>query len=191
MKRKLFFILSIIFLLALSSCVSNPSFFNKSAVDRKNEKIAVLPFRDFNSREGNNSGELIRSVFESKLILRGFNVIEIEKTASSIDYSVLKKAEFPGKWIVETGNMLGADYMLFGSVHDYRTYQNVTSFLYIFSWLEITSSVGVTARLISCKTGEVVWSGSYTKSGFTFNDATNEAVNYLVRSIKRKPVKSD
>lgn len=191
MKNKFVFILSIIFLLTLLSCVSNPSFFNKSAVDRNSAKIAVLPFRDYNNIAGNNSGELARSLFESRLISKGFNVIEIEKTSSNTEYPVLNKHEFSGKWIIEAGNALGADYMIFGSVHDYRTYENVTSFLYIFSWMESTSTFGVTARMISCKTGEVVWSGSFTRSSYTYNDAATEVVNELIRTIKYKsePVK--
>jgi len=196
MKRNFLFIISIIFCITLSSCVSNPSYFNKYGIDRKNDKIAVLPFTDFKSTDGNNnnSGELVRSIFESRLILRKFNVIEIEKTSSNIDYPVLKKNEFSGKWIVETGNALGADYMIFGSVHDYRTSESLTSFLYLFSWLESTSSVGVTARMVSCKTGEVIWSGSFTCSSYTFNDAATEAVNALIGSMKRKsdrPEKTD
>ncbi len=188
MERKHFFIISIIFLTTILSCVSNPAFFNRSVVDKANAKIAVLPFRDYNSSTGNNnnSGELVRSVFESKLILKGFNVIEIEKTSSSVDYSVLKKNDFPGNWIVETGKTLGADYMIFGSVHDYRTFENLTSFLYIFSWLESTSSVGVTARMISCKTGEVIWSGNFTRASYNFSDAANETVTALIRTIKIK-----
>ncbi len=188
MKRKHLFKISIILILSFVSCVSNPTFFNKASVDRSTAKIAVLPFRDYNNSEGNNnnSGELVRSVFESKLMLKGFNVIGIEKTSSSVDYSVLKKSEFPGKWIIETGKTLDADYMIFGSIHDYRTFENLTSFLYIFSWLESTSTVGVTARMISCKTGDVIWSGSFTRSAFTFSDAANEAVNALIRTIKLK-----
>jgi hypothetical protein len=134
----------------------------------------------------NSSGELVRSTFESKLIQKGFNVIEIEKIASNIDYSFLKKAEFPAKWIMETGNIIGSDYMIFGSVHDYRNFVSSTSFLYIFSWPESTSVVGVTARMISCRTGEVVWTGSFTCSSFSYSDAANIAVNALVRSIKIK-----
>jgi TolB-like protein len=190
MKRELFFI-SIICILMLTSCVSSPVYFNKSAIDIKKSKIAVLPFRDYNSNDGNNSGELVRSLFEQRLLLKGFGVIEIEKTSSSVDYSFLKKNEYPGDWITETGNKLGADYMIYGSVHDYRVYQNLTSFLYIFSWLEVTSSVGVTARMVSCKTGEVVWSGSFSRSSYTFNDAASEAVYALIRTIKRDFIKSE
>jgi len=177
------FIFLIVSMLNLS-CVSETSFFNKGSVDRKNDKIAVLPFKDYNHNEGNNSGELARSIFESTLLRRGFNVIEVEKTAVMVDFDFLEKNKFPSEWIIETGPAIGADYMLYGSVHDYRTYQSSTSFLYLFSWLEITSSVGITARLVSCKTGEVVWSGSLTRASYTFNDAAVEAIRDLVRTIK-------
>lgn len=175
-------ILPIIF----SSCVSNPSYFNKSVIDRANDKIAVLPFRNFNSVEGNNSGELIRSVFETRLRLKRFNVVDIEKSASSIDYSLIAGSEFQGKWAIEAGKTLNVDYIIFGSVHDYRTYNNQTSFFYIFSWVELTSSVGVTARMISSKTGEVVWSGTFTRASFTYNDAAIDVSDSLIRSIKFK-----
>lgn len=191
MKRKLFLIVFIIFLSTLSSCVSNPIYINKDVIDKDNSKIAVLPFRDFNTKEGNNSGELARSIFEQRLMLKGFNVIEIEKISSKVDYSILNKNEFSGNWIIETGRKLGADYMIFGSVHDYKVYQNLTSFLYIFSWLEMTSSVGITARMVSCKTGEVAWSGSFSRPSFTFNDAAVETVNALIQTIKRKSVVSE
>jgi TolB-like protein len=191
MKREIFAIVPVICILVLTSCVSNPAYINKYAIDIKKSKIAVLPFRDYNTNDGNNSGELVRSIFEQKLMLKGFTVIEIEKTSSSVDYSVLKKNEFPGNWIVETGSKIGADYMIYGSLHDYRVYQNLTSFLYIFSWLEVTSSVGVTARMVSCATGEVVWSGSFSKSSYTFNDAASESVYALIRTIKRNPAKPE
>lgn len=191
MKRKKILLYAVVSLMLLLSCMSNPIFFNKSVLERDNSRIAVLPFLDYNSKEGNNSGELVRSVFESKLMLKGFKVIEIEKVSSGVDYSVLRKQEFPAKWFVEKGESMGADYVIYGSVHDYRVFQNLTSFLYIFQWLEVTSSVGVTARMISCKTGEVVWSGSYTKSSYTFNDATHEVINVLIKSIKYKSGKKD
>jgi TolB-like protein len=191
MKKKKFFGYAFISVVFFISCISSPVYFNKSVLDRDNARIAVFPFRDYNSNEGNNSGELVRSIFESRLMLRGVKVIEIEKVSSGVDYSVLRKQEFPSKWFVEKGEAIGADFVVYGSVHDYRVFQNLTSFLYLFEWLEITSSVGVTARMISCKTGEVVWSGSYTRSSYTFTDATNVVVNSLVRSIKYKSGKQD
>jgi len=187
-KRGITFI--IFFTFILFSCASNkPSFFSKEEIDRKNSKIAVIPFIDYNKNESNNSGELVRSVFEAQLMTNGFNVIEIEKTSSNIQFDILKKYEFSGDWLVETGRSIGVDYIIYGSVHDYRIYQNTTSFLYIFSWLETTASVGITARLVSCKTGEVIWHGSYTRSAYDYNIAANEAVKALIRSIKCKAEK--
>lgn len=172
------------------SCVSQPSYFSRGSVNRGSEKIAVLPFRDYNQNEGNNSGELVRTLFESTLLKRGFHIIEVEKAAVAVDYDFLEKNEFPSKWIIDTGEAIGSDFMIYGSVHDYRTYQSSTSFLYLFSWLEITSSVGVTARLVSCKTGEVVWRGTLTCASYTFGDAAAEAVKGLVKTIRYKPAES-
>lgn len=193
MRRLYLIMLPVIFSAALFSCISNPSYFNKSDIDKKNQRIAVLPFIDYKYNDGNinNSGELVRNTFESKLIVRGFNVIEIEKTSSNIDYSILKKNEFPGKWIVETGSVIGADYMIYGSVHDYRNYESTTSFLYLFSWPESISIVGITARMVSCKTGELVWSGSFTRASYSYSDAASEAVDVLIRSIRRKSGKTE
>jgi len=74
--------------------------------------------------------------------------------------------------------------MIYGSVHDYTIYQSYTTFIYIFGWLELTSSVGVTARMVSCKTGEIVWSGSLTRKSYTYNDAAEETVSELIRTIR-------
>ena len=186
MKREIIFTILYIFILTSFSCVSKPSSFNKKEIDKINSKIAVIPFIDYNKNEGNNSGELVRGVFETQLINSEFSVIEIEKISSKIDFDILKKYEFSGDWLVKAGESIGADYIIYGSVHEYRTYQNTTSFLYIFSWLETSASVGITARMVSCKTGEVVWHGSYTRTAYDFNNAANEAVKALLRSIKSK-----
>jgi len=186
MKKGITFIILFTFVLMSSSCAKKLTSFNKEEINIKNSKIAVIPFIDYNKNAGNNSGELVRSVFEAQLITNGFNVIEIEKTSSNIHFDVLKKYEYSGVWLIETGKSIGADYIIYGSVHDYNTYQNITSFLYIFSWLETTASVGITARMVSCKTGEVVWHGSYTRTAFDFNNAANEAVKTLIRSINIK-----
>lgn len=191
MKKRIYLALQLILSISLISCVSKPHYFNKVVIDRNAVKIAVLPFIDYAGTNGaiNSSGELVRSSIESRLLIKGFKTIEIEKLSSALDAASLKKREFSGSWIIEAGNKTGADYVIFGSVHDYRTYENVTSFLYLFSWFESTSTVGVTARMVSCKTGEVAWSGIFTRSSFSFSDAASEAARALVSTIKIQPVK--
>ena len=73
-------------------------------------------------------------------------------------------------------------------MHDYRVFQHSTTFLYLFSWLETTYSVGITARMVSSKTGEAVWTGLLTKKSYTFSDAAEEVVNDFIKSMKLKPV---
>jgi TolB-like protein len=170
------------------SCVSSSVSFNKELLDKENITIAVLPFYDFNKKEGNNSGILARNVFETRLVNRGFKVKSIESIASELDYYLYAGDDYSKDWIIDAGKTCKADYFIFGSVHDYRVFQYPTSFLYIFSWLETTYSVGITARMVSAKTGEAVWTGSLTKKSYTFTDAAEEVVNDFIKSMKLKPV---
>ena len=176
-----------LFIMASFSCVSRPFSFNSGAVDRAKVKIAVLGFRDYNGSIGNNSGELVRNLFEGKLQNRGYNTVCIEKTGSSANLEVLDKKNQTSQWFIDAGRSIGADYIIYGSVHDYTVYQSYTTFIYIFGWLELTSSVGVTARMVSCSTGEVVWSGSITRKSYTLSDAAEESVYELIRTIKYRP----
>jgi TolB-like protein len=186
--RKLFIFLFLISAMAANqSCVSSSVSFNKELLDKSNITIAVLPFNDFNKKEGNNSGALARNVFETRLVNSGFKVKSIEAVASELGYYLYEGEDYSKDWIIEAGKTCKADYFIFGSVHDYRVFQYPTSFLYIFSWLETTYSVGITARMVSAKTGEPVWTGSLTKKSYTFTDAAEEVVNDFIKSMKLKP----
>lgn len=172
-----------------ASCISKPFSFNSGVIDKSAVRIAVLNFKDYNGSTGNNSGELVRNIFEGKLRQRGYGIVGIEKFSSSVKNESLEKDGLTSKWFIDTGKASGADYIIYGSVHDYTIYQSYTTFIYIFGWLELTSSVGVTARMVSCSTGEVVWSGSITRKSYTLNDAAEEAVYELIRTIKHRPDK--
>ncbi len=193
MSVKRMFALAFIFpCVIICSCISRPAFFNKGYIDKETAVIAVLHFKDYNGSQGNNSGALVENVFEGTLLKRGYKVVDMEKTAAVTDYDFLDKNKYPSQWFIDTGKALGVEYMLYGSVHDYSVYQSYSTFIYIFGWLEVTASVGVTARLVSCKTGEVVWCGSLTRKSYTFNDAVDEVVDELVMTIKyRSPAKVD
>lgn len=173
--------------MAALSCVSRPFSFNSGMLDRADVKIAVLGFKDYNGSTGNNSGELVRNIFEGKLHERGYKTVSNERANNAANLDVLEKSHPASQWFIDTGRTVGADYLIYGSVHDYTIYQSYTTFIYIFGWLELTSSVGVTARMVSCSTGEVVWSGSITRKSYTLNDAAEEAVYELIRTIKYKP----
>lgn len=183
--RKILLIFPVTALMALS-CVSKPFSINNGAVDKSAVKIAVLGFRDYTGT-GNNSGDLVRNIFEGKLQMRGYKTVCIEKTNSAVNLELMEKKNQAGQWFIDTGKSIGADYIIYGSVHDYSVYQSYTTFIYIFGWLELTSSVGVTARMVSCSTGEVVWSGSVTRKSYSYSDAAEEAVYELIRTIKYKP----
>lgn len=188
LQKKFILMFMALALIANISCVSSSVSYNKDLLDRENISIAVLPFKDFNKKESNNSGTLVRNVFETKLFNRGFNVKSIEAITSDLDCYLFENDEYSRDWVIEAGKISGVDYFIFGSVHDYRVFQYETSFLYIFSWLETTYSVGITARMVSTKTGEAVWTGLLAKKSYTFSDAAEEVVYEFIKSMKLKPV---
>ena len=186
MRRRMIFILFFAIVLPNSGCISSAYFFNRGEIDKKVATIAVLHFKDFNNAEGNNSGDLARSLFEHNLLKRGFNIIEIEKIQFPESLKIKDRKDFSPEEIIEIGKINGADYVVYGSVYDYKSYQSQTSFLYLFSWLELTYSVGISARMVACKSGDVVWSGSLSRLSYSFNDATSEVCKELIRTIKFK-----
>jgi|GEM_PF-621644 len=183
-----FFIL-VVFMMSVLSCISQPVFHNDNmseSIDRKNNEIIVLSFRDFKAGEENNSGVLVRNVFESRLKKRGFTVVSYEKTSPNMPEIEDRGFAVNSRWVKENADNLKADYVLYGSIYDYTVFQTTTSFLYIFSWLETTYSVGINAKIISSKSGEVVWSGAYASKSYTYNDAARESVDSLIRTIRLK-----
>ncbi len=86
----------------------------------------------------------------------------------------------------ELGTLLNADYILIGAVIDYNSYSSTRQLFYIFEWLQITCSVGVTARLIDINTGEVIWVGSATDQSYSFQEAAEEILNILYETIAVK-----
>ncbi len=186
--REIKFITLAIASFLIVSCISRPVYFNgkDERIDRSKSRIAVMPFRDFKSREGNNSGTLVRNIFESSLRKRGFITINYEKNLSEIPESQLEDFRLSSKWVKDNSQSIQADYVLFGYVYDYTVFQMTTSFLYLFSWLETTYSVGITAKIISCSTGEIVWSGAFSSKSYTFNDAARESVDSLLRTVRFK-----
>ena len=78
-------------LLLYGSCVSRPVSYNSGFIDKEGVKIAVVHFKDYNVSEGNNSGELVRNVFEDILLKRGYGIVEIEKSAALLTVTFSKR----------------------------------------------------------------------------------------------------
>ncbi len=191
-KYKFLVFLVLLSLSFLVSCISQPLYYNEKTDERllrEQSRIMVLPFRDYKFNEGNNSGNLARSMFENALKKMRFCIVPFEKSSFMFPEDREEAFSITSDWVVENAKNLGVDFVLFGQVYDYSREKGSTSFLYIFSWSDTDCIVGISAKLISCSTGDVLWSGSFSSKSYTFHDAAWESVYSLVKTIKFQTVK--
>ncbi len=192
-RTNLFIHMVLISSMVLISCISRPRYYNEKTgevVKRGKSSIMVMPFRDYKVGEGNNSGALVSSIFESVLKKRGFTLVPFEKSSFILSEDGEEPFNVTSTWVVENAHRLGADFLLFGKVHDYSKYTGTTSFLYIFSWTDTSCSVGVSAKLMSCSTGDILWSGSFSCKAYTFHDAAWESADSLLKTMRFKKGKN-
>lgn len=162
-------------------CANTPMHFSKRAIHR-GTNLAILPFADFTTN--NNSGDLITDVFTVYFLENGFNVAERERINTIISEKKLGLSGLTADSAKEMGSLLNVDYLLTGSLIEYESFANKKQLFYIFEWLEITCSLGVTARLIDVQTGEIIWVGVATEKATSFKDAADDVVGMLMETIQ-------
>ncbi|MDH5716257.1 MAG: CsgG/HfaB family protein [Spirochaetia bacterium] len=172
----------LIFMLSLK-CATPPIYYNKRAV-KENATIAVMPFSDY--LEKNNSGQLFTNIFSIFFMRDNYKLAEREKISQIMREKSIDISHITESSTKEIGDFLNVDYLLIGSVTDYTSYSSEKKLFYIFEWLQITCSVGVTARLIDVNTGEVIWVGSATDQSYSYQQAVEAAIGQLYLSIINK-----
>lgn len=150
--RKAVFLPSLALALVLAAGCANKYSQNHVAADRDwSEKlvVAVMPFQGVSESPG--SGMIVADVLANELYaLGGFIIVTPEELAAR---AVKREGEVLSP--IETGGMVGARYIVAGRVTEY-TYK---------SGVGEQPAVGVTARLIECATGRVVWSATRARTG--------------------------
>ena len=111
--------------------------------------VAVMPFQGVSESPG--SGLIVADVLANELYaLGGFILVTPEELAAR---AVKREGEVLSP--AETGRMVGARYIITGRVMEY-TYK---------SGVGEQPAVGITARLVDCGTGRVLWSATRARTG--------------------------
>lgn len=109
-------------------------------------KVAVLPFKAPTELIGLS----VSDMFVTELLRTGrYELVERGQMTSVLNETELALAGLSAAKAIEVGSMLGAEGVVIGTVDEYASVA-VGGHAY--------PSVGVSARLIDCKTGKVVWS---------------------------------
>ncbi|NLF85406.1 MAG: hypothetical protein GX571_04805 [Lentisphaerae bacterium] len=117
------------------------------------KKIAVMPFKADSELVGNSASD----VFLTEIMRTGrYELVERTRMAQVLSESELALAGLSAAKATEIGSMLGAEAVVIGTVDEYamHTYRK-----------QAYPVTAMSARLIDCKTGQVVWSVDLAKRG--------------------------
>ncbi|MCD6413112.1 MAG: hypothetical protein J7L54_03085 [Elusimicrobia bacterium] len=179
MKKFLFF-LSFAF---LSSCAGRYAVkrdFDYSTI----RKVAIARFA---SSEGSESaGDAVRDFFSKCFIENGIDVID----SSVFDKLVSQGNPKSPQMYAQIGSLAGADAILDGSIYRYvpekeeRIYYTSSDGKIGYETSFYNAKVAITARLISTRTGEILWVNSDYYESFDIRNAMEGAVYTVFRPLK-------
>ena len=162
----------------LVSCASNSIVVKPGYDFSKIKRIAVIEFR--NSAYYPNSGVMVSQLFAKYMLKAGYNVVERDELDAilrerNLSLSNLLNPDHTKNY----GKISGIDAIVTGSI------PMVVPEQYFYEAGNprfIAAQVGVTARMISVETGELLWVGSDTYDAMN----TQTAFEYLVSSMVRQ-----
>lgn len=138
-------------------------------------KVAVMPFK----AETELIGAAVSDLFVTEMLRAGhYELVERGQMSQVLSESELALAGLSAAKAAEVGGMLGAEGVIIGTVPEYssvaqrgRTYP----------------VVAITARLIDCKSGKVVWSVDLASRGetssITLSEHSRKVVHEMVSSV--------
>jgi len=114
-------------------------------------KVAIMPFKAPTELIGNSVAEL----FVTAMLKAGrYELVERSQIASVLGETELSLAGLTDSQAVAIGAMLGADGVIIGTVDEYATVAHRKKAIPV---------VGISARMIDCGTGKVLWSVDQAK----------------------------
>lgn len=171
--------------LMLAGCASPSGHYFKDVKDsaniyvtpghRKIRKVAIMPFRAPTELIGSSVSDMMVT---EMLRAERYELVERSQMARVLNESELALAGLSTAKAVEVGNMLGADGVVIGTVDEYGT---------VAQRGRAYPVVGVSARLIDCATGKVVWSVDMAeraeKSDVTLAQHARRVVHAMVGAL--------
>ncbi len=134
-------------------------------------KVAILPFKAPTELIGASLSDL----FVTEILrTRRYTLVERGQIAKVLSESELSLSGMTSSKAVEIGSMVGADGVVIGTVDQYETraYKGHTY-----------PAVGVTVRLIDCKTSRVAWSADLASQAESKRDTLATHSRAIVRDI--------
>jgi hypothetical protein len=164
-----------------SSCATETLVIKKNYDFTKIQRVAVLAFKDATYTQ--SEGTMVSQLFLKYLLSAGYNVIEREELDALLKERNLTLSNTLDPETVKVFKLSGIDAIVTGTitqaVPERDFYENGNPRF-------IAAQVGITCRMISVETGEILWAGADTYDGM--NEQT--AFDYLVGTMVHQLVTS-
>jgi TolB-like protein len=141
-------------------------------------KIAIMPFKGPTEL----IGQAVSDMFVTEILrCQYYELVERSQMANVLSESELALSGLSATKAAEVGGMMGADGVMIGTISEYET---------VASRGHAIPVVGISARLIDCKTGKIVWSvdlAKRAKSGkITLSEHGRAVVHEMMAGLYQK-----
>jgi len=142
------------------------------------KKIAILPFKAPTDLIGGAVADIFVTEF---LRTSQYDILERSRMSQVLSEAELALSGVSAAKATEIGNMLGADAVVLGTVDEYTKVKH--------GWHE-DALIGMTARMIECKSGQIIWSVDLAKraddKNTTLSEHTRTVAHEMVAALYRK-----
>ena len=180
---------SFLFILVLAGCAStDEQYFMQTDSDANVyvaptgsgniSKIAIMPFKGPTELIGQSVSDMfVTEILRSQY----YELVERSQMANVLSESELSLSGLSATKAAEVGGMLGADGVMIGTVSEYET---------VAARGRAIPVVGISARLIDCKSGKIVWSVDLAKrassGGMTLSEHGRDVVHEMMAGLYKK-----
>ncbi len=145
---------------------------------RSISKIAIMPFKGPTELIGQSVSDMfVTEILRSQY----YELVERSQMANVLNESELALSGLSATKAAEVGGMMGADGVMIGTVSEYETVAHRGKPIPV---------VGISARLIDCKSGKIIWSVDLAKrassGGMTLSEHGRDVVHEMMAGLYRK-----
>lgn len=134
-------------------------------------KIAIMPFKGPTEL----IGQSVSDMFVTEILRsQRYELVERSQMANVLGEAELALSGLSATKAAEVGGMMGADGVMIGTVSEYETVAQRGKTLAV---------VGISARLIDCKTGKIVWSVDLAKRADSYSVTLSEHARAVVHEM--------
>jgi curli biogenesis system outer membrane secretion channel CsgG len=135
-----------------------------------------------------SANEATADIFSLELLNRGCKIVDRANINDFMKENKIKLQPSDLTKILEMGRLLDADFLILTNLFENLQASHALTFLpgQVLTSIDTSANIGVSARMIDLKTGQVVWVGIATTQDQNFQMAIQRIVAKLIQSLETR-----